>query len=405
MKFIFKDINFFVPELENCLPEKENNSIKSYWYLDDSNLFLDNFKEKKIADWVNINIKINVNPELNFYEKTDESSEYYNSSELNILIENGKLKSLFIKIELIENKLYNSIYNDNLFSVNYKIMSSYLKNDINSLLNLNFERFSDTETLSRIKKNVHYIRDNILNNRTQSFDFFQNGGNLNDILFEDLKIEMGSDYIFISNGNSNLNSNFAELLKLYFQYINEYINNSTKLTVSDNSVAYTNYILDINYIKWSIKNLKWLVLSPAFFGKEVLLKTTEIIKEVRKIFFDYSQKEDWININDYFHNEYFDLNFKKLNIKLNKEKKYFTYLPTKKKLFFDYITDFKSVIPSDIKLNISYDKDLKELDFKKSSNFNQDYDNSESYNSRNWLRDAAGTDDQETMNAVYWNLD
>jgi hypothetical protein len=405
MKFIFKDINFFVPELENCLPEKENSSIKSYWYLDNSNLFLDNLKEKKTADWVNIEIKININPELNFYEKTDESSKYYNSSELNILIEYGKLKSLFIKIELKENKLYNSIYNDNLFSVNYKIMSSYLKNDINSLLNLNFERFSDTETLSRIKKNVLYIRDNILSNRTQSIGFFQNGGNLDDILFEDLKIEMGSDFIFISNGNSHLNSNFAKLLKLYFQYINEYINNSNKLTVSDNSVEYTNYILDINYIKWSIKNLKWLVLSPDFFCKKVLLKKTEMIKEVREIFFDYSKKEDWINTNDYFNDEYFDLNFKKLNIKLNKEKKHFRYQQTKKKLFFDYITDFKSVIPSDIKLNISYDKDLKELDFKRSSTFNQDYDSSESYNSRNWLRDAAGTDDQETMNAVYWNLD
>jgi hypothetical protein len=30
---------------------------------------------------------------------------------------------------------------------------------------------------------------------------------------------------------------------------------------------------------------------------------------------------------------------------------------------------------------------------------------SEKYNSDNWLRDAAGTNDPETMNDVYWNLD
>ena len=33
------------------------------------------------------------------------------------------------------------------------------------------------------------------------------------------------------------------------------------------------------------------------------------------------------------------------------------------------------------------------------------YDNEYYYNSDDWLKDAAGTDDPETMNDVYWNLD
>ena len=39
----------------------------------------------------------------------------------------------------------------------------------------------------------------------------------------------------------------------------------------------------------------------------------------------------------------------------------------------------------------------------KYSNFSSNY--GYDYYSRNWLAEAAGTDDPETMNDVYWNLD
>lgn len=39
------------------------------------------------------------------------------------------------------------------------------------------------------------------------------------------------------------------------------------------------------------------------------------------------------------------------------------------------------------------------------NNHFEEYDNREFYSDENWLEEASGTNDPETMNDVYWNLD
>lgn len=64
-------------------------------------------------------------------------------------------------------------------------------------------------------------------------------------------------------------------------------------------------------------------------------------------------------------------------------------------------------INNDLLDKIEYNTDKNLLTYKEEKQ-DEDYDDYdyENYNSsNNWLRDAAGTDDPETMNDVYWNLD
>jgi len=116
-----------------------------------------------------------------------------------------------------------------------------------------------------------------------------------------------------------------------------------------------NSILNTNplYIKWCIENIEW------FFTEDDLLK--EVLKSNNRltIVIDDETKEI----------ELVDSSLKTLEINNSKIMKYVT-------------------------IQDSYDEYS-----------NDDYDDWSKDMSNNWLAYAAGTDDPETMNDVYWNLD
>ncbi len=110
----------------------------------------------------------------------------------------------------------------------------------------------------------------------------------------------------------------------------------------------------------------------------------------------------------------------KLNVIFEKNPKYIDWCFQKIEWFC--ITDeIFNKLPIIMHLKTLYDKDshillqnLKEIHLTKTEKLKNESSNNKSienyredeyYNETNWLSEAAGTDDPETMNDVYWNLD
>lgn len=101
------------------------------------------------------------------------------------------------------------------------------------------------------------------------------------------------------------------------------------------------------YIHWCIKNVDWFCVTEDVISNFMIVKLSELLPDSSK----------------------FDFEFRNIN-------------ETKLKSYENYRARYSN----------NYDSD--------------DYDNYyESYSSDNWLVDAAGCDDPEVMNDVYWNLD
>lgn len=97
------------------------------------------------------------------------------------------------------------------------------------------------------------------------------------------------------------------------------------------------------YIHWCIKNVDWFCVTEEVISKFIIVKLSELLPDSSK----------------------FDFEFRNIN-------------ETKLKSYENYRARYSN----------NYDSD--------------DYD---SYRNDNWLVDAAGCDDPEVMNDVYWNLD
>ncbi|WP_091147521.1 exodeoxyribonuclease X C-terminal domain-containing protein [Flavobacterium caeni] len=118
---------------------------------------------------------------------------------------------------------------------------------------------------------------------------------------------------------------------------------------------------NMNYIHWCLKNVEW------FCVKDEIFENITLVKEYK----------------------FLEKKFKNSTIQ-----KYELEILEKLKLFYESL------------LKIHNDKTEQfELQVARETEYEEEYDDSDHYNYDNWLSDAAGTDDPETMRDVYWNLD
>ena len=122
--------------------------------------------------------------------------------------------------------------------------------------------------------------------------------------------------------------------------------------------------------------------------------------------FDYNYLDEKIKISDYLEEEYFNLNLDKINIMYNSEENCFTFKNIVKDSFLNYLLN------DEITYEIVFSN---KANFKNIYNYIKEYnkpieeencfDDNDHYNRNDWLRDVSGTNDFETMNDVFWNLD
>lgn len=192
----------------------------------------------------------------------------------------------------------------------------------------------------------------------------------------------------------------------YIKYLNECFFKRIDYSFKNESISnILPSILDFDYIKWAIRNVGWFTLSPSFFDKKFTVNQIVDIKKSSNLLFEFKLISIDVNVKDYLNDDDFKLNLSKLNIKFDTDYEIHTITNPKKESFENYLID------DDISYYLVYEnykkwgligKIIDELETY-IPDYEEDY--MESANDDNWLRNAAGTDDPETMNDVYWNID
>lgn len=404
MFLTYKNLSFEIPELVELLPKNKSITQLSTWKISNNKLLISSNHDEIVANWVNATLTISIDPALN-YDKYDECYKYYESAWIIFQFNRGEIINKYIEILPKSIRFDNRLYSDRLILPKNKSFTNSLYNDFKYLLREEYENFVETPALSLIKELVTSIRNEYFYNRSlPSFDFFQNGHTMLDLLISELSITVGSNFIFLYS-EGGLNDKYQELLRLYFLHISSLIETSNNIYLKNNEYCYKSYKLDIEFVKWAILNLKWFVLSPAFFSKPTIIEQNISLEKIRDVFFEYELISNSIEPLELFTRDEVQLNYKKINLKYNFEEKKLIYKPTDKRLLFDVLLNDAEEINNDILNNIEYNTDKNLLTYKEEEQQEDGYDGYDNYNSNNWLRDAAGTDDPETMNDVYWNLD
>lgn len=274
------------------------------------------------------------------------------------------------------------------------------------LLREEYDKFEESKTLEKIKELVTSIRSEYFFNTSKpSFDFFQQGGSMTDLLVDQLSISIGSNFIFIYPENI-ISNKYQELLHLYLKYLSEVIDNSHNTEFKNHEYCYKPNKFDTHFVLWANQNLNWFVLSPTFFINSILVRQYISVKKVTDVFFEYSIENTTLETKEFFTDDNIRLNFNKINLNYNSEDNSFIYCATRNKLFFDTLLSKSDEINEEIISNIEYDTESEELTYKIEREYSEEYYNQDyEPNDNNWLRDAAGTDNPETMNDVFWNLD
>lgn len=115
------------------------------------------------------------------------------------------------------------------------------------------------------------------------------------------------------------------------------------------------YAQSPNYIYWSIEKVEWFCITDEVFKNLTEIKSYNVA-EAKFLVFGNQIYQDEMSSLEKFYSHLLKIHTEKLN----------------------------------------------KICFTEDSNFNQEFEGS--YNN-DWLADASGTDDSETMNDVYWNLD
>ena len=407
MHLTYKNLSFEIPELVELLPNNKEISQLSTWKISNNKLLISSSCNEIVANWVNATLTISIDPVLN-HNKYDECRKYYESAWFVFEFNSGVVTNKYIKIKPKSNRFNDKLFADKLISPKNKSFTDSLYNNIKYLLKEEYENFTETPSLLLIKELVTSIRNKYLYNRSKpSFDYFQKGHTMLDLLFFELSMTVGSNFIFLYS-TGGLNEKYQELLRLYFLHISTLVETSNKIYLNNNNkYYYKSYKLDVEFVKWAILNLKWFVLSPTFFSTPTIIEQTISLEKIRDVFFEYELINNSIEPLKVFTRDEVQLNYKKINLKYNFEEKKLIYKPTDKRLLFDILLNDTEEINNDLLDKIEYNTDKNLLTYKEEKQ-DEDYDDYdyENYNSsNNWLRDAAGTDDPETMNDVYWNLD
>ncbi|WP_417429846.1 hypothetical protein [Halpernia sp.] len=409
MFLIYKKIHFKIPELIKLLPNDQVDYKLYVWKIIDDKIYLSNDdllnSSEIFSKWVNAKLSLKINPALN-YNRKYKGSFYYESAVIVFKIRNGEIVEKYIQIVPKSQELNPHLYSDNLISFKEQSFTWRLEENFKLLLREEFEKFKETKTLGKIKELVTSIRSEYFNNTSKpSFDFFQQGGSMTDLLVDQLLISVGPNFIFIYPQNI-ISNKYQELLNLYFQYVSEVIDNSDNVEFENLGYYYKPNKFDTEFVLWANQNLKWFVLSPTFFINPILTRQYISVKKVRDVFFEYKIQNTTLETNEFLTNDDIRLNFNKINLNYNSEENSFNYCVTRDKLFFDILLSKSDEINEEIINNIEYDTESEELTYKTERDYSEEYYNQDyEPNDNNWLRDAAGTDNPETMNDAFWNLD
>lgn len=151
---------------------------------------------------------------------------------------------------------------------------------------------------------------------------------------------------------------------------------------------------DLQYLNWSLKTVEFFSIPPKQLEQEFSLRRLKTlnIKRLNNFVFEYEPIIEDVKYK-----------FSDSILKINLEK-----FEKNNKVKYDLINEFYLVDLPNKELMNEFGHYLDEehieqveVDFDSFHYDHSDY----SYDSDNWLRDAAGTDDPEVMNDVYWNLD
>ena len=208
-----------------------------------------------------------------------------------------------------------------------------------------------------------------------------------------------STKVFWENSNSDDRAEkLSELLEKIFQSDFTIPFTLTKQTFNQETELAENTVLinpDINYLNWALKNVEFFMVNPLFLNETFTFKRLKSFntKRLNKTIFEY---EPIIDIIEYsFPDQTKNINQQKFE-KTNK-----VLVDFENKLLVPNLTEEEMMLQYGYYLDETYEPTT--------SNDYEDYDNYDDrdyyYNSNDWLIDAAGTDDPETMNDVYWNLD
>lgn len=382
--------------LQNEELQPINNVTNYYWEIINDNLFFKYDNEIIYADWVDAILIFKISDSQYFSDYIDRYSKF------NIKIENGIIKNKFISIYVDESSTF--------FVKKNEIVPSYsipkLEEIVSFLQNPNLN--TEDKWLKKIIKELKEVISSYSSkNGLPSFDFFQNGGSIHEIITNDINFINGSGYIYFNFGDDLYNIISARVFEYYVNYINKSVDRSTNFIFGSNKIKIVKNKIDFEYIKWALRELNWFVLPPSFFHSQYkVFKSIEITNNYRNFLFDYNYLDEKIKISDYLEEEYFNLNLDKINIMYNSEENCFTFKNIVKDSFLNYLLN------DEITYEIVFSN---KANFKNIYNYIKEYnkpieeencfDDNDHYNRNDWLRDVSGTNDFETMNDVFWNLD
>ncbi|MDH1603000.1 hypothetical protein, partial [Empedobacter sp. GD03739] len=209
--------------LQNEELQPINNVTNYYWEIINDNLFFKYDNEIIYADWVDAILIFKISDSQYFSDYIDRYSKF------NIKIENGIIKNKFISIYVDESSTF--------FVKKNEIVPSYsipkLEEIVSFLQNPNLN--TEDKWLKKIIKELKEVISSYSSkNGLPSFDFFQNGGSIHEIITNDINFINGSGYIYFNFGDDLYNIISARVFEYYVNYINESVDRSTNFIFGSN---------------------------------------------------------------------------------------------------------------------------------------------------------------------------
>jgi len=185
-----------------------------------------------------------------------------------------------------------------------------------------------------------------------------------------------------------LSSDFAAIFTLTKQTL------ETDAEIDEHSVLINP---DISYLNWALKTVEFFSVSSSYLSETFKLKKLKTFKITRlnKTVFEY---DPVLESEEYK----FPLSIQTINQEKFEKKNKVKY-DTNHNFYVPDISTAEMMSLYGFYLDENYVSDNNESEYMGDNETYDDYDNY--YDTNDWLSDAAGTDDPETMNDVYWNLD
>ncbi|MEY8867924.1 hypothetical protein AB9K24_00355 [Meridianimaribacter flavus] len=206
-----------------------------------------------------------------------------------------------------------------------------------------------------------------------------------------------SSKVFWENSNEDERaSNLSILLEKIFRSDFTKPFTLTKQNLENAETAEQSILIngDLQYLNWALKTVEFFTIPPNQLEKEFALKRLKnlSIKRLNDFVFEYEPVLETIKYR--FSENIINLNrekFEKINkVKYDSENQF--YLPNLTES--ELMNEFGHYLDED-----HIEQEVVDFD-----NYQYQHDDYY-YDPDDWLRDAAGTDDPEVMNDVYWNLD